>query len=152
MSSAAIPTSFSVEQKRAATAWAYVAPMEREAGLRREYYSLIREFPSMVQAVGFAQALAFLMAKAPEREAHRRLCHHLTGWLCSPDCPVPWTQPAAPYQADPDHGLMRRLLDEPDPELWRYVEEEAMAFAVWLKRFAEAITPAEERQGEPATR
>ncbi len=116
--------------------------------MRKKYYSLIRGFPSMVQSVGIAQALAFVMAKAgdTEGEAHRRLRDQLSKWLFCPDCPIPWTTQPSEYEDDASCGLMRRLLAEQDPEVWWYAEEEAIAFSIWLKRFAEAITPAEERQ------
>ena len=137
----------SLERERAVLAWEFVSPMAQQADLRKKYYSLIRGFPSMVQSMGIAQALAFVMSKASDEEAHQELRDHLTGWLFSPDCPVPWTTGPGNYKHDNKHGLMRRLLDEPDPEVWWYAEEEAIAFSIWLKRFAEAITPPKDRQG-----
>lgn len=138
----------SLEHKRAALAWALVSPMENQPALRRKYYSLIRGFPSLVQSAGIAQALAVLMAKASGEEAHRELLQQLTNWLCRPDSPVPWTTQREAYASDARSGLMRRLLEEPDPEVWWYAQQEVIAFSLWLKRFAEAITPAGERQGD----
>lgn len=137
----------SLEHKRAAMAWAYVSPMEQQPELRKKYYSLIRGFPSLVQSVGIAQALAFLMSKARDERAHQSLINHLTSWLFDAQSPVPWTTRTEAYQGDEGSRLMRRLLGEADPEVWWYAEEEAIAFSIWLKRFAEAITPARERQG-----
>jgi CRISPR type III-B/RAMP module-associated protein Cmr5 len=116
--------------------------MQQDRQLRDKYYSLIRGFPALVQSVGIAQALAFVMSKAADEQAPRQLRDHLTGWLFSPHCPVPWSHPVQNYQGDREGGLMRRLLDETDPEVWWYAEEEAVAFSIWLKRFAEAITQA----------
>ena len=134
----------SLEQKRAATAWNFVSPLENQARLRKGYYSLIRRLPSMVQSMGIGQALAFVMSRAHEEEAHRALRDHLTAWLMDANSPVPWTC-AAPY-SQPESSLMERLLAENDPEVWWFAEEEAIAFSLWLKRFTEAITPPEERQ------
>jgi CRISPR type III-B/RAMP module-associated protein Cmr5 len=139
----------SLEQKRAALAWKFVSPLEaaNQAKLRKGYYSLIRGFPSMVQSMGIGQALAFLMSRAQDEEAHRTLRDHLTEWLFHADSPVPWTQKADRYDK-PENKLMSRLLDESDPEIWWFAEEEAIAFSLWLKRFTEAITPPKERQGD----
>jgi CRISPR type III-B/RAMP module-associated protein Cmr5 len=137
----------SIERKRAEFAWKCIEPIRdpNKARLRASYYSLIRNFPSLVQSMGIGQALAFLMSKAQQEEAHAALRDHLTAWLFSRDCPAPWTQDGARYTVDKTK-LLCRLLDESDPEVWWFVEEEAIAFALWLKRFTEAITPARDRQ------
>ena len=139
----------SLEQKRAALAWQFVSPLAQanKARLRKGYYSLIRNFPSMVQSMGIGQALAFLMSRAQDEEAHHTLLDHLTEWLWHNDSPVPWTTTASRY-TDMKNKLMSRLLDESAPEIWWFAEEEAIAFSLWLKRFAEAITPPAERQGD----
>lgn len=119
----------SLDRERAAKAWASVSAV---GAPRDRYRSLARNLPAMIQSTGLGQCVAFLMAlEGREREEAELLLRHLSDWLQDEKCPIPWsTQTHNP-------SLMERLTAE-GPEVWWYAEREAIEFAVWLKRFAEA--------------
>jgi len=136
----------SLDQSRARFAWQCVRPLKDskaeakngKGGLREEYHSIVRSFPSMLQSAGIGQSVAFLMAKAADkRSGHAKLLHHLTEWLLRNNNTVPWSD--AKKQADAAAELLERLLDEQDPAVWWRADEEAIEFSLWLKRFSESI-------------
>jgi len=132
----------SLEQERASLAWEQVKQVA-SGGQLDGYRSLVREFPAMVQSMGLGQSVAFLMAKG--EGSHRELLNHLSEWLLDKS-PVPWTAVAS--EGDGANRLIERLLQQ-TPPVWWAAEREAIEFAIWLKRFAEALY--ESQKAKPAS-
>jgi CRISPR-associated protein Cmr5 len=123
----------SLEQKRASLAWQRVNAVV-QAGRLENYRSLVREFPTMVQSMGLGQSVAFLMAKG--KDEHSDLLEHMTEWVLEKS-PVPWKS----VQSQPQNRAQKLMvyLLEHEPPVWWAAEREAIEFAIWLKRFAEAL-------------
>lgn len=132
-----------LDQKRAKKAWNAL-----KGNVTKEYHSLARNFPSMIQSMGIGQSVAFLMAK--DKTEHKLYLKHVTTWLVfDDDNSVPWTTPRG-SDNDP-HRLIQRLLDE-DSYVWWHAEREAIEYAIWLKRFAEALyQPLDRSHGHAVT-
>jgi CRISPR type III-B/RAMP module-associated protein Cmr5 len=133
-----MPEIRSVEQYRSALAWELMQPFAPGGSKEKrssDYYSLIRGFPAMMQSGGIGPAVAFLMAKSADAE-NLDLLEHLNAWLFAKECPLPWS--FKPPLGNARTLLWQRLNDEPNLEVWWAVEEEAIEFCIWLKRFSEA--------------
>lgn len=115
------------QQKRAASAYPQVKEVVDKAGdkIAKEYKSLARGFPAMVQIDGLGAALAFLKAKAAgdKNTPHGRLYTHLEAWLTS--------------QNHTSGDLLQSII-QLHSTLYRQVTVEVQAYMVWIKRFAEA--------------
>jgi CRISPR-associated protein Cmr5 len=115
-----------MEQKRAQAAWADVLEVKADPNkFQSEYQSLVQGAPADVLTNGLGQTLAFLKAKG--KGEHQALLKHLNQWVC------PWMGWAQ------EDDLLRKLT-EPNSgsDVYRRATAEAMAYLVWLKRFAEA--------------
>jgi CRISPR type III-B/RAMP module-associated protein Cmr5 len=114
---------------------------------QKEYRSLARDFPAMVQSMGLGQAMAFLLANAgKEDKPHGEFAKHVAEWLLDAKCT------AVPLNVEPrEQANGRTLLDklvESAPHVWWHADSEAIAFGWWLKRFAEAeISDSKANQG-----
>jgi CRISPR type III-B/RAMP module-associated protein Cmr5 len=128
----------SIEKERAALAWKAVKALP--ANVLSEYRALARNFPSMVQSMGLAQTLAFLMSRASDKknEQHIKLRDHLTDWLFHDNSTVPW-KTKIDSRWPTGSKLLERLLAEDDPLVWWHADQEAIEYGIWLKRFAEAL-------------
>jgi len=77
------------------------------------------------------QACATLLAQAKgessDKDAHKRLFDHLEDWLCGSDAPVGLNKP-----------LMNALVQS-DQATYFHAQSEALAYLVWLKKFAQAF-------------
>lgn len=107
-----------LDRCRAEAAWKAVQEI---AATDKEYGSLAREMPTLIQVNGLAQALAFLKAK--NKTHHQNMFKHLSGWVCQ------------------QLGLQSDLLESVlgmDSQLYRRATAESLAFLQWLKRFAES--------------
>ena len=86
---------------------------------------LAKKLPVMIRTNGLLQTTAFLMAKAPDSQAHRRVLRfleeqlHVAGYVGS-------TKTLHEAAASADYSRYLRM------------QEEAVACAAWLKRFATA--------------
>lgn len=113
-------------QKRAAHAYRLVRDVVENAGDKaKEYKSLSRGFPAMVQIDGLGAALAFLKAKAAgdKNTPHGRLYEHLEKWLTS---------------QNHTSGDLLHSITQLDSTRYRQIAVEVQAYMVWIKRFAEA--------------
>jgi CRISPR type III-B/RAMP module-associated protein Cmr5 len=132
-----------VHQRRASAAAQAVERVPEEP-LARRYNALVHRLPVLLRTAGLAQALAALRAKAArepaapsaERLLAKQLCDLLIGAGLAP---------SAASVAEV-HGAVLAA------ELARYhrMQEEAIAGAAWLKRFA-AARFGDAEDGEPAT-
>lgn len=114
-----------LDRCRAEAAWKAVQEI---AATDKEYGSLAREMPTLIQVNGLAQTLAFLKAK--NKTHHQKMFQHLSDWVC---------QQLRLRQGD----LLEHILGM-DSQLYRRATAESLAFLQWLKRFAEAKLGANE--------
>ena len=114
-----------IEQKRARAAWDGVLAVKEQESYKEKYLALVKSAPADVLTNGLGQTLAFLKAKG--KDEHKALSTHLSRWVCPQ---MGWTQ---------NDDLLRKLT-EPDAgsDVYRRTTAEALAYLVWLKRFAEA--------------
>jgi CRISPR-associated protein Cmr5 len=119
------------EQERAARAWEYVGAVQGKS-FEGEYCGWVKKLPALVLTNGLGQTLAFLLAKGKNKQnAPQTLYDHLSVWVMSE---VAHGQPDSLLQ-----WIMRK-----DSPTYRRATTEALAFIVWLKRFAEATLKAKE--------
>jgi len=111
-----------LQQRRAGHAFKKVEGATKTKSAK-EYGSLVRGLPAMIQTDGIGATLAFLKAKG--KEQHLSAYGHLDDWLGQDD--------QFGFKAD----LLEWLLTQPTP-VYRQVANEAIAYLLWLKRFAEA--------------
>lgn len=111
-----------LQQRRAAKAWEQTETVSKQQ--LSDYSSLVKGLPAQIQTDGLGQTLAFLLAKAKEKPHHRIAYDFLQEWLSGEFENV-------------KPGLIEWLLSS-DSDVYRQATNEAQAYLVWLKRFAEA--------------
>lgn len=123
------------EQARARQAWEDVGNVSEN--IQDKYGTLARKLPSLLQVNGLGQTLAFLLAKAGNKQtdAHYVLYGHVSDWVMG--------------QLEPSEE--DRLLDwviSQGSDLYRRATVEGLAYAMWLRRFVEAKGFGDETGGE----
>lgn len=125
-----------LEQERASAAWEYIHGLPE--GIRKEYASLAKKAPADIQTNGLGQTAAFWRAKGYENgdtkkkgeNAHSKILEHLTNWLKQSQTLKLQTE-----------NLVEWVSATADINTYRLATTEAIAFLVWLKRFAESELP-----------
>ena len=115
-----------LQQERAASAWAQIEQVEGESDkFKKEYGSLIRGLPAMILSDGLAQTLAFLLAKgkADNTKPHFAAYQHLSIWVCQ--------------RLNAGQDLLQWVLHESSAD-YRRAASESLSYLHWLKRFVEA--------------
>lgn len=140
----------SLEQERAKAAWERVEQvkqhnekLEEKKKYLKEYGSLAKSAPADIQANGLGQTLAFLYAKGfsnckPKdngENAHYQLFKHVSDWVNS----------QLGLKIDDSKGLLGWIVKRATTDEYRRATTEAVAFLIWLKRFAEAELGEDER-------
>lgn len=136
-----------LEQRRAKGAYAAVGDARNTLGSKQhEYKTVAQNLPVMILQNGLGQTVAFMMSKAEgkEKSAHGMVLGKLAEWLI--DKRGILDNPGG----KPTERLMCALL-KVSRDRWLRAQEEALAFSVWLKRFAEALI-AKPQSGEDAAR
>lgn len=110
-----------LEQQRAAAAWRAVQDVSASNG--KEFRSVATSLPADIQSNGLGQTMAFLEAKG--KEEHTAAFKAVTGWIKQ-------------RLNISDKAFIEWLMTKATTEQYRYATSEAVAFAIWLKRFAEA--------------
>jgi CRISPR-associated protein Cmr5 len=136
----------SLGQKRAEAAWNCIVgvkedneKLKEEKRYAKEYGSLARSGPAEVQTNGLGQTLAFWRAKGYEQgqpkkdNAHAKLFAHVSAQIRG--------QLGLPGGND----VVVWIAEKASTEAYRRATAEAIAFLIWLKRFAEAELPKESR-------
>jgi CRISPR-associated protein Cmr5 len=96
----------------------------------KNYVSYAESLPATILMNGLGQACASLLAKAEGvlEKPHGLLYVDLQSWLCGSD-------PAVPFKGKP--GLMDAIIGSDQATYFR-AQTEALAYLVWLKKFANA--------------
>ncbi|MCS7177919.1 MAG: type III-B CRISPR module-associated protein Cmr5 [Anaerolineae bacterium] len=111
-----------MEQERAERAWQAVREVQKEK--QKEYLALARSAPADIQNSGLAQTLAFWRAKGDIH--HKALYKHVSEWVM---------ERLGAGKGD----LLTWITDaRTSSDQYRRATVEALAFLVWIKRFAEA--------------
>lgn len=129
------------EQRRAAEAWRCVREAAGKSdAFRKRYGTLARNLPTLIQVNGLGQTLAYVYAKA-NMPGRNRKDADLANEAIFDDLSK-WVKPEL-GKADIDGNLLQMLLGQTS-DFYRRATAEAMGFATWLRRFAEAELPTEE--------
>ncbi|GAB4440169.1 MAG: hypothetical protein Kow00120_08210 [Anaerolineae bacterium] len=107
------------EQARAKQAWRDVEGVGED---QTKYGTLARKLPALIQTNGLGQTLAFLKSKKKE-SATQLLYRHLSSWV---------------MQQMHANGDLLQAITGWTTEKYRRATTEALAYALWLRRFAEA--------------
>lgn len=135
----------SLEQKRAAFAWNCISRVGDEQ--RKEYSSLAKSAPADIQINGLGQILAFWRAKGyekgkPKGNAHSLIYTHVSEWLGDKErfnIDKRFVEEnAGGVKRKVEKWVLNWLSDTASTDDYRRATTEAIAFLVWLKRFAEA--------------
>lgn len=123
-------------QRRAAHALTRVLEHQKAGkDAYRNYVSYVEALPAAILMNGLGQAAATLLAKAGGdlQEAHGRLYADLQDWLCGSD-------PAAPFRQSQFRGddRLMQAICQSDQRKYLHAQTEALAYLVWLKKFARA--------------
>lgn len=129
----------SLEQKRAAAAWACVENVKKNGrnkkgeGFAKDYGALAKDAPAYIQSNGLGQTLAFWYAKGFEKGApqqgnneHAQLFRDVSQWV------------GKQIKGDENLNLLDWVVKVADTNDYRRATVEAIAFLIWLKRFVEA--------------
>lgn len=109
------------EQKRAERAWKAVKEVREK---QKEYLALARSAPADIQTNGLAQTLAFWRAKGESH--HLALYKHVSAWIME-------------QLGHTGQDLLSWITNpSTSSDRYRQATVEALAFLVWIKRFAEA--------------
>lgn len=114
----------SLEQDRAKAAWEKVSEAKKQ-NYADKYGQLARSAPADIQANGLGQTLAFWRAKQKD-EQYKALYQHVAGWIKHQ---LNFSQPA---------DLLEWIMNKATTDEYRRATTEAIAFLIWVKRFAEA--------------
>ncbi len=112
-----------LEQDRAKVAWEAIEDV-RNKNFEAKYSTLARKGATSVQSNGLGQTLAFWHAKGDTE--HKTISGHVSTWVMGQ------------LQHEHSQGLLGWVMKSASIEEYRQATAEAMAFLVWLKRFAEA--------------
>lgn len=112
----------SLEQERARAAWECVTAVKGQ-GYAGKYGQLARSAPADIQANGLGQTLAFWNAKGEDQ--HRKLLNDVSTWVKGQ---IKFSETS----------LLEWVIKTADTDGYRRATAEAIAFLIWLKRFAEA--------------
>ena len=133
--------SMTLEQQRANDALTCVSEIKAAGDeLGSRYRSYVERLPANIVMNGLGQAVATLMARkngsGADAKAYEFLLGHLQAWLCRQD-------PAAPYIGAMLHDDMPliRAISTSDQSVYVRAHAEALAYLVWLKKFAQAFLP-----------
>lgn len=107
---------------------------------QKEFRSLARSFPSMLQMNGLGAAIAFLYSKKEGKNAHASLYACIEEWAgteCMKRIP----------NFDSKDDLMNCIV-KLDSNMYRLFTNEIMHLCLWIKRFAEGMLDSEQEVGD----
>jgi len=122
-----LSTQQTLEQRRAAAAWEHVSKLEESHS--KEYVSLVRGASATILSCGLGQTIAFYGSKAKKGKEYNLLTTHLAQWLLG--------NREKPDKSKDGTDLLQEIINN-DSDRYRELTSEALAYLVWLKRFAEA--------------
>lgn len=131
-------TRLSRDQERAAAALKLVQDALKDKSRWDKFRTQVNRFPARIQATGLLQASVFVLSK---KEAPA-LLKGLSQWVIGAvGIPKPTDGP------DREDALLRVLV-ESGATVLRRATDEAVAFLIWVKRFADAYAPPDQKHQE----
>ena len=112
-----------IEQKRAAHALKKVQSVRSG----KDFVSLASGLPTMIHTNGLGQAIAFCEGKSEKQ--YQEIVEMLADWLCSEERPF--------NGFDKEHIL--DAITSSSMETYMLAQVEAMAYLLWVKKFAKAL-------------
>lgn len=94
----------------------------------KEFRSLARTMPSLIQVNGLGAAVALLYSKKNNRSAHDKMYDLLNDWYKSEVCQLSGKQ-----------GDLIDCIVSLDSGTYRQYMNEIMSLSMWIKRFAEGM-------------
>ncbi|MCZ7635034.1 MAG: type III-B CRISPR module-associated protein Cmr5 [Verrucomicrobia bacterium] len=139
-----------IAQRRAAHALARIEKHEQRNRGHPEpdygnYIGYVEALPATILTNGLGQACATLLSKDAGRldRPHGLLYADLQDWLCGNDVAAPFRD--SQYQGE---GRLMEALCNSSQKRYLHAQTEAMAYLVWLKKFARAYLQHGERGGD----
>ncbi len=148
-----------LEQFRAAEAWrAAKKAKEKFPNTYKEYISLVKKLPALISTNGLGQTLAFLAAKGGTKNGKiddgkpdGLLYRQLEAWLTRPEQKENGAEQREPYHspygrflqecgADREVAPLLCCIGKSNSTVYRRATREAIAFASWLRSFADALS------------
>ena len=124
----------SIEQMRAEHALEGVKSAI-EKNVDKEFVSYASGFPMMIHTNGLGQAVAFYAGKK-EKEEYEKLLTMLNSWL---------TSAGRPFAGQTD--LLDAITNN-NMQTYMLAQAEAMAYLVWVKKFAKALIDTDSKGGD----
>ena len=138
-----MPEAKSLDVERARVAYREVSqltcPNDQSAESKRS--ARLRELPSMLYNHGLGQTFAFCVAKGKKHDDYERAWKALSCWVFKF---VPEAQVSPGDRQDPRAVCHWLASDEHTTTRDRRLLKEAIAYATWLKRWAEALLKGED--------
>lgn len=122
-----------LEQQRAADAWACSAP----ARYRKEHVTVAKSLPALIANSGLMQVLAYCQSKG---DPYRTVADDLRRWLV--------LSAHGPHDAADFAAFMARLM-QVSPVEYQQLTAEAFAWLRWLRQIAPARQPASASRHTP---
>ncbi|NLU33508.1 MAG: type III-B CRISPR module-associated protein Cmr5 [Wolinella succinogenes] len=123
-----------IEQERAADALKGIKNAIANGVRRKEFVSYASGFPMMIHTNGLGQAVAFYAGK--KEKEYKELLNMLKEWLASTD---------RPFAGEPD--LLNAITNN-NMQTYMLAQAEAMAYLVWVKKFAKALIDTDSKGGD----
>ena len=125
-----------IEHKRAKEAWGCIDYVNSEGKdkFKKEYRSVVMKAPTMIIINGLGQTLAFLKSKGKNDKSkpEEKLYRDIENWL---NKRVQWTA---------NVELIEKVISLPNDK-FRYATAETLSFLSWMRRFADAVLPKEDK-------
>ncbi len=124
-------------QQRAAFALECLQKLHRNKDGMESFATLLKGLPATVLLNGFGQTLAYLLAKAADREGEAKTKRKERDYQDAFHLIVQWLRERQ-LITQQDQGAILRELASMDQPRYLQAQEEALAFLEWAKRFAAA--------------
>lgn len=124
----------SLDNDRAVFAYEKVSKVKQPNA--KEFRSLVRSVPAMIQMNGFGATIAFLYSKRENQNHHDDLYEILSKWSKKQS-----------YMKNKSEVLVKAIT-ELDSNTYRRLTKEIMELMMWIKRFAEGMIPVDNEQEE----
>jgi CRISPR-associated protein Cmr5 len=131
----------------------------KEANVRLAYLSYIKSLPATIRSNGLGQALAMLLARGGQSSdagqggnapaAYRHLYDHVERWFQSDQCMHSDRVAELTRAAGSSGKPLLKAVTAATQHDYLLMQTEALLYAEWLKKFANAFLSAEAEQAGP---
>ncbi len=112
-----------IEQERAAHALQHIERIKDN----KDFVPLANGFATMIHTNGLGQAIAFIKGKKDSQ--YQEMANILSDWLCGK---------GRPFENFPPEKILDAIT-ESDMQTYLQAQAEAMAYLLWVKKFAKAL-------------